>query len=443
LRSPGPMQTFREVKRCPALLAALLLATAACSGGSGGAATQTTDAGGSGSDVPVADAGTNGSGAPTAPADAGSTPDGGTAAGPDAGSAPDAGGGAIGATADVCPGTPPVSSARVDGCSGVVPAALGTSFSFVANEPSTIAPCTSTTGDESGNVAVAFGDINGGTRFWRLHGRDGTDRGRITAYDLYPQGCGFEGVFNVAEMSDAVGSWSPDTARKQGPPAGGDIIARTYRASPQGMLTVIKSCSFLTDAASIEMQRVGPAADLIAKIHIDTACASSGVAAAGTDAVGNVLLLAVGDVEGQGLPPGALTARWYDFDLSPLTNWFLVASAASRSSRYATAPLIGGGIAIQVDGAWTFAIPSGQPVANPAPAFLAANGGASVALVRGARAYAVLPGEGTLRLYSSAGDLCGSLSFPATSLTVGADGSVIAASGTRQCTKTVWPALLR
>ncbi|MFL5379962.1 MAG: hypothetical protein ACJ787_18790, partial [Myxococcales bacterium] len=86
---------------------------------------------------------------------------------------------------------------------------------------------------------------------------------------------------------------------------------------------------------------------------------------------------------------------------------------------------------------------SGQPVANPAPAFLAANGPASVALVRGARAYAVLPGGGTLRLYSAAGELCGSLSFPGTSLTMGADGSVIAASGTRQCTKTVWPALLR
>ena len=119
------------------------------------------------------------------------------------------------------------------------------------------------------------------------------------------------------------------------------------------------------------------------------------------------------------------------------------AGAASRSSRYAAAPLVGGGIAIQVDGAWTLAIPSGQPVADPAPAFLAANAGASVALVRGARAYAVLPGGGALRLYSSAGDLCGSLSFPGTSLVVGADGSVIAASGANQCTKTVWPALLR
>ncbi|MFL5275711.1 MAG: hypothetical protein ACJ79T_04490 [Myxococcales bacterium] len=440
------------MKRRHAALAALFIAAAACSGGSSGGASQTKDTGGSGSGAPVADAGTDGTGAP---ADAGSTPDAGTAAGPDAGSAPDAGSpadagsppdagaGATGATADLCPGTPSATSAPVDGCSGVVPAALGSSFSFIASDPNTIAPCTSTAGDESGNVAVAFGDINGGTRFWHLYGRDGTDRGRLTAYDLYPQGCGFEGVFNVAEMSDAVGSWSPDTARKRGPPAGGDIIARTYRASPQGMLTVLKSCSFFTDASSIEIQRVGPAADLIARLHIDSTCTGSIVAAAGTDAVGNILLLAVGDVEGRGFAPDALTARWYDFDLSPLTNWFLVAGTASRSSRYATAALVGGGIAIQVDGAWTLAIASGQPVANPAPAFLAANGPASVALVRGARAYAVLPVGGALRLYSAAGELCGSLSFPGTSLTMGADGSVIAASGTRQCTKTVWPALLR
>jgi hypothetical protein len=412
------------VKRAHAALAALLVAVAACSGGPNGAAAQIEDAGGSGSDVPIADAGSDGS-----------------AVAPDAGPAPDAGS-AVGATADVCPGTPVVGSASVEDCSGVVPAALGASFSFVASDPNTSAACTRAVGDESGNVAVAFGDSTNGTRFWHVYGRGGADRGRLTAYDLYPEGCGFEGDFNVAEMSDAVGSWSPDVALKRGPPAGGDIIARTYRASPQGMLTVLQSCSPLgTGASSIDIQRVGPVADLIGRIHIDSTCAASMVAA-GTDAVGNILLLAVGDVEAAGFARNALTARWYDFDGNPLTNWFLAATGAAASSRYAVAPLVTGGIAIQVDGAWKLSVASGQPVADPAPAFLAANTGAGIALVRGARAYAVLPGGGTLKLYSAAGQFCGSLSFPGTSLAVGADGSVIAASGANQCTKTVWPALL-
>lgn len=433
------------MKRAYAALAALLVAAAACSGGSGGAAAQREDAGGSGSDVPVADAGSDASAVTPDAGGVVSTPDAGAADGGgavDGGTAPDAGS-TVGATAEMCPGTPARSSVPVEDCSGVVPADLGPSFSFVASDPNTSAACTSAVGDESGNVAVAFGDSTNGTRFWHVYGQGGAERGRLTAYDLYPQGCGFVGDFNVAEMSDAVGSWSPDVALKRGPPAGGDIIARTYRASPQGMLTVLQSCSPLgTGASSIDIQRVGPAADLIAHIRIASTCAASMVAA-GTDATGNLLLLAVGDVEAGGFAPDALTARWYDLDGNPLTNWFVAATGVATSSRYATAPLVTGGVAIQIDGVWKLSVASGEPSANPAPAFLAANPGAGLALVRGARAYAVrLPDGGRLDLYSGAGQFCGSLSFPGSSLAVGADGSVIAASGANQCRRTVWPALL-
>jgi hypothetical protein len=82
---------------------------------------------------------------------------------------------------------------------------------------------------------------------------------------------------------------------------------------------------------------------------------------------------------------------------------------------------------------------------QPALEFLAARPETDFTLVRGARAYAVLPraGDTTQELYSPSGRRCGSLQFPQGNLTTGADGSVISAAGDRGCTKNVWPGLLR
>ncbi len=83
---------------------------------------------------------------------------------------------------------------------------------------------------------------------------------------------------------------------------------------------------------------------------------------------------------------------------------------------------------------------------QPAPAFLLEHPDADFTLVRGARAYALLPRSGDttqMQLYSAAGNRCGSLKFPSGGLTTGADGSVISASGSDGCTKRVWPGLLR
>ena len=47
-----------------------------------------------------------------------------------------------------------------------------------------------------------------------------------------------------------------------------------------------------------------------------------------------------------------------------------------------------------------------------------------------------------MKLYSGGGALCGSVNFPSGGLTTGEDGSAIASSGDRGCTKT-GPGLLR
>ena len=104
------------------------------------------------------------------------------------------------------------------------------------------------------------------------------------------------------------------------------------------------------------------------------------------------------------------------------------------------------GAAVRLDSAWSWFVPSGKAESQPAPAFLRDNPDTDFTLVRGAKAYAVLPRSGDqteMKLYSASGNLCGSQKFPSGGLTTGADGSVIASSGDRGCTKTVWPGLLR
>ena len=102
---------------------------------------------------------------------------------------------------------------------------------------------------------------------------------------------------------------------------------------------------------------------------------------------------------------------------------------------------------LRIAGAWSRFIPSGQPTALPVPDWLALHDGYDYTLIRGARAYALLPRTAgdphVMELYSASGQRCGSLTFPHGGLTTGADGSVIASSGDGGCTKTVWPGLLR
>jgi len=146
-----------------------------------------------------------------------------------------------------------------------------------------------------------------------------------------------------------------------------------------------------------------------------------------------------------GLSATDAVGQWFDSTGKSLTAWFTVSPLAPKQQLLLHA-LIGGGAALRVDGNWTAYIPSGKAEAQPAPAFLASHPQTDFTLVRGARAYALLPRAGDttqMELYSASGNRCGSLTFPAGGLTTGADGSVIAASGNQGCTKTVWPALLK
>jgi hypothetical protein len=332
----------------------------------------------------------------------------------------------------------------------VLPPDLGRSFTFVAREPTTTQGCLHAVVDESGNLAVPFG-IGSGFGipvFIHFYLPDGTDQGRITAYEVFPEGCGFEGHYNAFPMADFVGSWAPNTSLVQGPPAGGDIIARAFRAFPHGVLTVLQHCHgglFSNSPLDVEVQNVDAQGKLISSFTFESICEAP-VLTAGTDLLGNIFLVAGGDVEGVGFPADEISGRWFDAHGTALTNWFALSQGfVLASTQAALMPGANGGVLVQLDSLWKFAVASGTNDVELAPAFIANSFVNSWTLVRGGRAYAAtVPGSDfKVFLFSANGEECGTLSFLGETVTVGADGSIVVGSGIDLCTQTVYPQLLR
>jgi hypothetical protein len=404
-----------------------------------------------------------GSGGPVSDGGPGAEPDAGPATQPDAGPAtqPDAGPSAQpdagpGAQPDAGPGAQPDAGGGGSGggpssaeCDGIVPENLGSSFSFQVpkeNFPDWI--CNSDTTDESGNIASALdsAQFKYADRLWHLFDASGQHLARITAFQLFPQGPGFEGLYSFDTQfgppSIRIAYWTPQGNRTDGPVVGGDEAgARGYRAWPNGLLVVRQSCQ--APPGRYALSRFDDRANELAATALDGGC--NLVLGAVGDANGNWLLVVHG-LTSQGFPEEAIFARWFDSAGNLLTGWFRVGPVAGSADTAIVHALIGGGAALQVDGVWTYFLPSGKAEVHAAPAFLLGHPGADFTLVRGARAYAVLPRSGDttqLELYSHTGNRCGSIKFPTGGLTTGADGSVISASGPDGCTKTVWPGLLR
>jgi hypothetical protein len=245
-----------------------------------------------------------------------------------------------------------------------------------------------------------------------------------------------------------VGLWSPRGTRTRGPVVGGDILPSAFRAWPNGILTATIACDAPAhERATFIIHRFDSKLNQLAEGSTesgDFACA--GIAGGVGDANGNSLLVVQG-TGADGFAAGDLVGRWFDPSGKPMTGWFRLGPGGGRDHRFVVHALVGGGAAAQVDGVWTWFIPSGKAEVQPAPAFLAANPQTDFTLARGAKAYAVVSRGGRdpkeMKLYSTAGNSCGSVKFPTGGLTTGADGSVIGSSAESDCTMTVWPRLLR
>ena len=140
-----------------------------------------------------------------------------------------------------------------------------------------------------------------------------------------------------------------------------------------------------------------------------------------------------------------IVGRWFDAAAHSQTDFFAVANGSPQ--RLAVRALVGGGVAVQIDGTWVATIASGANSVSAPPPWLSENANHDFTVVRSRRAYAVLPrGSGdpnAITMYSARGNLCGTVTFPVGGLTSGLDGSVIGASGKNGCTKTWWPGLLK
>ena len=153
--------------------------------------------------------------------------------------------------------------------------------------------------------------------------------------------------------------------------------------------------------------------------------------AAAEDASGVVLALT-----GSGT---TISGLWVDLAKGTAGQSFAVGSGSTVSAR----PLLGGGVAVQLDGRWAGSIAPGESALQPAPAWLGNVG--DFVPVRGGKAYALLPQSGNVvGIVSPAGTSCGSVTFPGVSnVSVGLDGSAIGGTGARGCTKVVWRNVLR
>ena len=390
-------------------------------GGSGGSVDGGTGSGGGGSD---------GGGLGAGGSDGGGLGAGGSDGGP--GSGGGSGGGSDGGT---------VSSSD---CDGIVPGSIGNSFSFDVPAPSFgTMQCESASSDEEGNLIADNRGPPTMNLSWELYSPRGEHVGHIEAASVFPQGPGWEGVYwadtHMGPPSPSLGYWLPDGTLQQHQVVGSDEAGpEAFRSWPNGAVVATESCNL--PPGDIFVRRFDSTGHQTSSGDVQYNC--DFLAAVG-DANGNTLLL-----WRSGSSTSDIVGRWLDAAGTPITPFFTIGTGVlGKGSRVLLHAVVGGGAVLAVDGAWKWFIGSGSADVSAAPDWLTSHAGYDFTIVRGERAYALLPRTSgdprVMDLISTQGNRCGSLTFPVGGLTTGADGSVIGASGNSGCTKTVWPGLLR
>jgi hypothetical protein len=176
-----------------------------------------------------------------------------------------------------------------------------------------------------------------------------------------------------------------------------------------------------------------------------------------------------------GAGSGQISAQWFEADGTPLSGEFLLFEnfVPSAATWFEGRPLLGGGLAIRrmdqendangkpyQTASWLAALHSGMPQVQPPPAYLRPD--TDLAIVRGGRAYALLPmGKPSapcapsVAIVAPDGTRCGSVTLPVlgrsgtcrtSDLSIGSDGTIselVTPVLPNNCAWTVWPAALR
>ena len=301
-------------------------------------------------------------------------------------------------------------------CVGLVPAPPGTAIAFDvpsnANDPMT---CRDSTVDGAGSIVVSAPTLSHPLH-WVGFGANGAYAGTFDGPpSIFPQPRGFLGVsgeisFVMLWTVDGGGEPGSTAATALGPAFGSGAIALS------------------ADSTSLTVTKVDATASGIASTSVAGSFMPRGAA---EDSSGAVLALT-----GNG---SAVSGVWVDLAKQTAGQPFVIGTATTVKAR----PLLGGGIAIQLDGRWAGVVRPGESTLRPAPAWLGDS--RDFISARGGNAYAVMPNTGnSLGIVSAQGNSCGSVAFPGvTAVSVGIDGTVVGSTGTAGCTKYVWRNVLR
>ena len=263
-------------------------------------------------------------------------------------------------------------------------------------------------------------------RWFEFSAPYGSHVGSFESPEIFAQGKGFIGLYasgTAQPQAISVALWNSggaiDTAPIPVGTAGSVVLGRSLGG---GVI------SLSADASSLTARKHDAEAAEIASTTLPGAFAPRAVA---EDASGAILALTASGT--------AIAGVWIDLAKNSAGQPFPVGNATSAGAR----PLLGGGVAVQLDGAWAGVMVPGEASLRPLPAWLTA--AADPVPVRSGKAYALVPRTGnSVGIASAQGRSCGSVTFPGvSSVSVGSDGSVVGSMGASGCTKLVWRNLLR
>jgi len=336
-----------------------------------------------------------------------------------------------------------------DDCVGIVPDGLPESRSAAIPRYEGQF-CGSVTVDGQGNVAGGSGYPGGNFARWTMFSTAGDQLGQVDAHlALMPQESGFQGMYTVLDdpWSDRIwihAAWDPSGRRRTENGLGSDMYCRfQLQRNLAGGSQALMAC---TSSGNLSVRRFDAEGHPLS-YWIPVSDRSNGVTGA-IDLNGLTLLVFL-DATMFGFGPDDYAARWYDESGNPITDYFPLFTGPGdhQSSNAIARPLIGGGVAVQIRGEWVAVSPSGAAVSLPPPEWLASHSNYDSEIVRGGRAYALIPkwpveDRNTVPLYSASGNHCGDVTFPLPNVTVGIDGTAISSSGDGLCTMTWWPQVL-
>jgi hypothetical protein len=336
-----------------------------------------------------------------------------------------------------------------DDCAGMMPSNLPESRTVLIGHPQGVA-CGHVTVDGLGNVAAAVEGSGGG--LWHVFNPEGVELGTFgsTTIDLMPQSIGFQGLWREChdvDCNDYPSSWQPDGTRRINRRGIYTTLYQSHLERIQdGGSQILVIPWYEVSGLPITLIRLDAAGMSTAESDV-VRVNETGRWVVGAVDLNGLTLLVFMDGARLGFGENDLAARWYDGTGLPISDYFVLWTSEGTRSNPWLRPLIGGGIALQIEGNWVAMSPGGKAVSTAVPDWLAARSNFDIEIVRGGRAHALIPkwpvpDRSTIPLYSPTGSHCGDATFPQPNVTVGIDGTVISSTGDDACTITWWPHVL-